>query len=97
MTKLEALLSGKLEERKIKNKAKRVELALNASELNFKSQKDDNEVKLEELMEKFNDPNYSVEKVIEEISDTLDEIEEANEGLSKVKRIKDILFGEVEE
>ena len=48
-------------------------------------------------MEKFNDPNYSVEKVIEEISDTLDEIEEANEGLSKVKRIKDILFGEVEE
>ena len=95
MKKLVAYLQGKLEERKVDNKVKRVELALNSAELNFKSQKDDNEVKLEELMDKFNSSEISIENVICEISETMDKIDDAEEGLKKIKRIREFLLEEV--
>lgn len=96
MKKLVAYLQGKLEERKAENKVKRVEIALNSAELNFKSQKDDNEVKLEEIMEKFNSPEAEVEKIISEISSTIDRIDDAEEGLKKIERIRVFLLKEVE-
>lgn len=95
MKKIVAFLKGKLEERKIENKVKRIEIALNSAELNFKSQKDDNEVKLDELMEKFNDPGFGVEEVIAEISEAIDCLDEAKEGLAKIERIRELLFEEV--
>ena len=95
MKKLVAYLQGKLEERKAENKVKRVEIALNSAELNFKSQKDDNEVKLEELMEKFKDPDAKVEDVISEISRTMDNIDDAEEGLKKIERIRAFLLEEI--
>lgn len=95
MKKIVAFLTGKLEERKIENKVKRIEIALNSAELNFKSQKDDNEVKLDELIERFNDPDSGVEEVITEISEAIDRVDEAKEGLAKIERIKELLFEEV--
>lgn len=94
MNKLVAYLKGKFEERKAENKVKRVEVSLQAASLNFKTQKDDNEIKLEEILEKFKDTE-SVEPIIEEISNIIDRIDEAEEGLKKIQRIKDFLFEEV--
>lgn len=95
MKKLLATLQGKLENRRAENKVKRVEAALDLAALNFKTQKDDNECKLEELIEQFNDSDKDVESVIQEISDTITNIEEAEEGLKKVKKIRAFLFEEV--
>lgn len=95
MKKLLATLQGKLENRRAENKVKRVEAALDLAALNFKTQKDDNECKLEELIEQFNDSDKDVEFVIQEISDTITNIEEAEEGLKKVKKIREFLFEEV--
>lgn len=95
MKKLAAFLKGKLEDRKIANKVKRVELSLQAAELNFQSAKEDNEIKLEELIEKFNDPEEDVNAVITEISETMDAIDEASEGLTKIQRIKDYLLEDI--
>lgn len=95
MKKLLATLQGKLENRRAENKVKRVEAALDLAALNFKTQKDDNECKLEELIEQFNDSDKDVESVIQEISDTITNIEEAEEGLKKVKKIREFLFEEV--
>lgn len=95
MKKLLATLQGKLENRRAENKVKRVEAALDLAALNFKTQKDDNECKLEELIERFNDSDKDVESVIQEISDTITNIEEAEEGLKKVKKIREFLFEEV--
>ena len=94
MKKLVAYLKGKLEERKVDNKVKRVEVALNSAELNFKSQKDDNEIQLEEVLEQFNNPDVSIEEIIRNISDIMDNIDEAKEGLEKIERIKKFLFEE---
>ena len=95
MKKLAAILKGKLEDKKIENKVKRVEIALNAAEINFKSQKDDNEIALDELIEKFDDKDINVERHIEKISATLDAIEEADKGLERIEKIKALLFSEV--
>lgn len=97
MKKLIAYLKDKFEEKKMNNKVKRVELALQAAELNFKSQKDDNEIKLEEILEKFKDPEADVNVIITEISKIMDKVDEAKEGLAKIERIKDYLFAEVED
>lgn len=97
MKRLIAILKGKLEERKVENKVKRVEIALNSAEINFKSQKDDNEIKMAELLEAFNSPNESVEGVINKLSETMDAVEEAERGLARIKKLKDYLFSEEEE
>ncbi len=94
MKRIIGYLKGKLEERKVDNKIKRVEIVLNSAELNFKSQVDDSEIKLEEVLEKFNDPENSVEDIIHEISEIMDDIDEAKEGLKKVERIRQFLFEE---
>lgn len=96
MNKLMALLQGKLEAKRAENKVKRVEAALAMATLNFKTQKDDNECKLNELLEKFNDPEVKVELIIQELSDTMSLIDEANDGMDKVEKIKAFLFEEVE-
>lgn len=92
MKKLEAYLKKKLEDRKVENKVKRVEIALNSAEVNFKSQRDDNEIRLEELMEDFNNPERGVEDVIKDISVAMDNIEMANEGLKRVEAIRKFLL-----
>lgn len=97
MKKLVAYLKGKLEEKKVDNKVKRVEIALNSAELNFKSQKDDNEIKLDEIIEKFDDKEADVESLITEISDTMDLVDEAKEGLKKIERIRKFLFEDIKD
>lgn len=96
MKKLAAILKGKLEDKKIENKVKRVEIALNSIEINFKSQKDDNEIKLDELLERFNDSDVNTEDNITEISETLDLIEEAKLGIKRVEEMRTLFFSEVE-
>ena len=91
-----ALLQGKFEAKRAENKIKRVEAALTVATLNFKTKKDDNEYKLNEILDKFNNPEIKVERIIQEISDTMTLIEEANEGINKVEKIKEFLFEEVE-
>lgn len=92
MTKLEAILKGKFEERKIENKIKRVKLALDSAKLNFKSQKDDNTINLDSALESLKDSD--VNATISKISDILDNIEEANNGLKRIAEIETLLFGE---
>lgn len=94
MKKLVAILKGKLEDKKVENKVKRVEIALNSAEVNFKSQKDDNEIKMAELLEAFNDPEIGVETTINKISEAMDAIEEAENGLKRIEAIKKYLFSE---
>lgn len=95
MNRLMALLQGKLEVKRAENKVKRVEAALAVAALNFKTQKDDNECKLTEILNKFNNPDIKVESIIQEISDTMTLIDEANEGIAKVNKIKKFLFEEI--
>lgn len=96
MKKLVAILKGKLEEKKIENKVKRVEIALNSAEVNFKSQKDDSEIKLSETIEEFNDSEKSVEEIINNLSEILDNIEEAEAGLKRVKELREYLFENID-
>lgn len=96
MKRLVAFLTSKLEDKKIENKVKRVEIALKSAELNFKSQKDDNEIKMDELLEKFKDSETTVESIIDELSNTIELIEEAERGLKRVSDIKEFLFKEIE-
>lgn len=97
MKKIVAILKGKFEDKKVENKVKRVELALNSAELNFKSQKDDNEIKMTEIIETLNDSDAEVEEVITQLSEAMDAIEVAKEGLIRVQAIRDYLFEEVKE
>lgn len=94
MKKLIAFLKGKLEDKKVENKVKRVEIALNALEVNFKSQKDDNEIKMAELLEDFNNSEKNVEDVITDLSKAMDTIEEAERGLKRVEALREYLFTE---
>lgn len=96
MKKLVAFLNGKLEKKKVENKVKRVEIALNSAEINFKSQKDDSEIKMSEILESFNDNEANVEKIITELSEALDSIEEAEAGLKRVETLRNYLFEEVD-
>lgn len=95
MKKLIAILKGKLEEKKVENKAKRVEIALNSAELNFKTQKDDNEIKMIEILEDFKDPEIDVEGTLKKLSGAMDAVEEAKEGLKRVEALRSYLFEEV--
>lgn len=94
MKKLVAILKGKLEEKKVENKVKRVEIALNSAEVNFKSQKDDNEIKMAELLETFNDSEIGVEESINRLSEAMDNIEEAEKGLKRIEALREYLFSE---
>ena len=96
MKKLVALLQGKLEEKRVENKVKRVKIALDSAKLNFQSQKDEAELKLDECLEAFCDKECSVEEVITNLSNTLDSLEEAEAGLQRVEKINSLLFEEVE-
>lgn len=97
MKKLVALLQGKLEEKRVENKVKRVKLALDSAKLNFQSQKDEAELKLDECLEAFCEKDCNVEEVITNLSETLDFLDDAEAGLEKVEKISKLLFGEVEE
>ena len=97
MKKLVALLQGKLEEKRVENKVKRVKIALDSAKLNFQSQKDEAELKLDECLEAFCDKECSVEEVITNLSNTLDSLEEAEAGLKRVEKINNLLFEEVAE
>ena len=97
MKKLEALLKGKLEEKRVENKVKRVKIALDSAKLNFQSQKDEAELKLDECLEAFCDKDCNVECAITNISNTLDCLEEANAGLERIDKITKLLFEEVAE
>ena len=96
MKKLEALLQGKLEEKRVENKVKRVKLALDSAKLNFQSQKDEAELKLDECLEAFCEKDCNVECAITNLSNTLDCLEEAEAGLKRVEKINNLLFEEVE-
>ena len=96
MKKLVALLQGKLEEKRVENKVKRVKIALDSAKLNFQSQKDEAELKLDECLEKFCDKECNIEEAITNLSNTLDSLEEAEAGLKRVEKISSLLFEEVE-
>lgn len=97
MKKLVALLQGKLEEKRVENKVKRVKIALDSAKLNFQSQKDEAELKLDECLEAFCEKDCDVECAISELSNTLNCLEEAEAGLERVEKINKLLFEEVEE
>lgn len=97
MKKLVALLQGKLEEKRVENKVKRVKIALESAKLNFQSQKDEAELKVDECLEKFCEKDCDVENAITILSETLDSLEEAEAGLKRVEKITNLLFEDVEE
>lgn len=97
MKKIEAILKGLIEDQKVKNKVKRIELALQTAELNFKTAKDDNELLIDDILEKLNNPENKVETVISELSEAMNAIEEAELGIKRVDSIKKLLFTEVQD
>lgn len=97
MKKIEAILKGLIKDQKVKNKVKRIELALQTAELNFKTAKDDNELLIDDILEKLNNPENKVETVISELSEAMNAIEEAELGIKRVDSIKKLLFTEVQD
>lgn len=96
MKKIEAILKGLIDDIKVKNKVRRVELAIQAAELNFNTTKDEGNLLIDSILEKLNDNSNKVEDVISELSSTLDSIEEAEMGLKRIEKIRELIFADVD-
>ena len=92
MTRLEAALKG--ETKKLENKVKRIKLAIETAKLNFKTQKEDAEMELEETMAAFKEGD--VEVILKRLNNNLEEIESAEAGLSRIEKLEKLLFEEVQ-
>lgn len=91
-TKLEEILLDKVEKRVIDNKVRSVELGLDVAEQNFKNTKTTQEIKLEEIILSMKDRN-DINKVISELSEIQDTIEEAELGIKKVQALRKLILG----
>lgn len=94
MKRILAALKGKLEEVKLNNKVKRVEAALNSTEINAESEKIELDGKLTELISDL-DKCSDINNFISELSAIMSKQEENDKLLERINAIRTYLNEEV--
>lgn len=95
MKKITAYLKGKIEKIKCASREKRVYSALDAANINFEEQIADADAKIDKLLEEIGTTD-NVQSVIQRISDCMDDKEEAQRGIKRLKEIKKFFDEEIE-
>lgn len=95
MKRITAYLKGKIESIKYASREKRVYSAIDAAKINFEEQIADADTKIENLLEEISTTD-NVQSVIQNISDCMDDKEEAQRGIKRLEDIKKFLDDEIE-
>lgn len=95
MKRITAYLKGKIENIKCASREKRVYSALDAANINFEEKIADADAKIDKLLEEIGTTD-NVQSVIQEISDCMDDKEEAQRGIKRLKDIKKFFDEEIE-
>ena len=95
MKRITAYLKGKIEHIKCASREKRVYSAIDAANINFEEQIADADTKIDNLLEEISTTD-NVQSIIQQISDCMDDKEEAQRGIKRLEQIKKFLDEEVE-
>ena len=95
MKRITAYLQGKIEHIKCASREKRVYSAIDAANINFEEQIADADTKIDNLLEEISTTD-NVQSIIQQISDCMDDKEEAQRGIKRLEQIKKFLDEEVE-
>ena len=96
MKRITAYLKGKMEDIKCMSREKRVNSALEVARLNFEEQIADADVKIDKLMGEIGESD-DIQSIIQEISDCMDDKEEAERGIKRLEEIKAFMDEEIQE
>lgn len=96
MKRITAYLKGKIEHIKCASREKRVYSAIDAANINFEEKIADADTKIDSLLEEISTTD-NVQSVIQQISDCMDDKEEAQRGIKRLEQIKKFLDEEVED
>jgi hypothetical protein len=96
MKRITAYLKGKMEDIKCMSREKRVNSALEVARLNFEEQIADADVKIDKLMGEIGESD-DIQSIIQEISDCMDDKEEAERGIKRLEEIKAFMYEEIQE
>ncbi len=95
MKRITAYLKGKIENIKCASREKRVYSAIDAANINFEEQIADADTRIDKLLEEISTTD-NVLSVIQEISDCMDDKEEAQRGIKRLQDIRKYLDEEIE-
>jgi len=95
MKRITAYLKGKIEEIKCTSREKRVNSALEAAKINFEEQIADADTKIDKLMSELGTTD-DVQSIIQQLSDCMDDKEDAERGIKRLEEIKAFMNEEVE-
>lgn len=96
MKRITAYLKGKIEHIKCASREKRVYSAIDAANINFEEQIADADTKIDNLLEEISTTD-NVQSIIQQISDCMDDKEEAQRGIKRMEQVKKFLDEEVED
>jgi hypothetical protein len=95
MKRITAYLKGKIEVIKCASREKRVNSALEAAKINFEEQIADADTKIDKFMSELGTTD-DVQSIIQNLSDCMDDKEEAERGIKRLEEIKSFMNEEVE-
>lgn len=95
MKRITAYLKGKIEEIKCASREKRVNSALEAAKINFEEQIADSDTKIDKLMSELGTTD-DVQSIIQQLSEYMDDKEEAERGIKRLEEIKAFMNEEVQ-
>ncbi len=95
MKRITAYLKGKIEGSKCSSRKKRIDSALEAAKINFEERIADADMKIDKLMSELGTTD-DVQFIIQNISDSIDDKEEAQRGIKRIEDIKKFFEEEVE-
>lgn len=95
MKRIYAILSGKLEDIKLKNKVKRVENALNNAEVNAQDEIIAADDAMSDAVSSLSKEGVEVESVVSQLHEAIIRKKEAEEGLENIKTIRQYLNEEI--
>lgn len=95
MKRITAYLKGKIEDIKCVSREKRVNSALEAAKINFEEQISDADIKIDKFMRELGTTD-DVQSIIQEISDCMDDKDEAERGIKRLDEIKAFMDEEVQ-
>lgn len=95
MKRITAYLKGKIEGIKCISREKRVNAALDAAKINFEEQIADADTKIDKLMNELGTTD-DVQLIIQDISECMDDKEDAQRGIKRVEEIRAFINEDVE-
>ena len=95
MKRIIAYLKGQVEEIKCISRVKRVNSALEAAKINFEEQIADSDIKIDGLMGELGTSD-DIQSIIQNISECMDEKEDAQRGINRIEEIKAFMNEEVD-